>query len=68
MGSLSADLDYYPITDIQRALGPNREVPMRMGIDGWWNSEDHYSWRSGLVIYSSSENLPSHGCHIASLG
>ena len=50
MGSLRADLDYYRITDIQRGLGPNREVPMRMGIDGWWNSEDHNSRESGLVI------------------
>lgn len=40
MGSLQVDSEYYPITGIQRGLGPHGEVPVRMEIDHWWNSED----------------------------
>lgn len=40
MGSLAANHEYYPITGIQRGFGHNGEVPMRMEIDEWWNSDD----------------------------
>lgn len=40
MDSSQVDSKYYPITGIQRGLGPHGEVPMRMEIDHWWNSED----------------------------
>ena len=39
MGSLAADTGYYPITGIQKGFVPGEQVPARMEIDEWWESE-----------------------------
>ncbi|MCJ1424292.1 hypothetical protein MMC29_002179 [Sticta canariensis] len=38
MDSTAACTGYYPITGIQEGFGPGGQVPARMEIDKWWNS------------------------------
>lgn len=40
MGSTAASISCYPITGIQEGFGPDGQVPARMEIDEWWNSDE----------------------------